>query len=189
MPDELDVSLRDSMTVAQRDALVARLRTAWDNLPPGTRNQLKPILDEAHDQFANYVATGKPPSHDLHTVLRTKSYLTNDWDNHLSKIGQPLNNAVSQPLAEPIAPSPMEISVGPEGDIIGSGKYQILDPRWELVVGIVLFENILHKHGFPRGAPSIQHIDDTATFALIGDHGTGNFGSGDSARTQTTANP
>ncbi len=81
MPNELDVSLNESMTVAQRDALIARLRTAWNNLPPATQDQLKPILDEWHDQFANYVATGKPPSHDLHVVLRIKSYLTNDWDN------------------------------------------------------------------------------------------------------------
>jgi hypothetical protein len=184
MPDELDVSLNESMTVAQRDALIARLRTAWNNLPPATQDQLKPILDEGHDQFANYVATGKPPSRDLHVVLRIKSYLTNDWDNHLAKIGQPLNNAVAQPLAEPIAPAAIEITVGPEGDLIGSGKYQTLDPRWELVVGIVLFESILHKHPFPPDAPAIQQISDTATFALVGDYGTGNFGSGDSASTK-----
>jgi hypothetical protein len=40
MPDELDVSLSESITVAQRDALVARLRTAWNNLPPATQDQL-----------------------------------------------------------------------------------------------------------------------------------------------------
>lgn len=184
MPDELDVSLSESMTGAQRDALIARLRTAWNNLPPATQDQLKPILDEGHNQFVDYVATGKPPSHDLHTVLRIKSYLTNDWDNNLAKIGQPLNNAVAQPLAEPIGPEAIEITVGPEGDLIGSGKYQALDLRWELVVGIVLFENILHKHPFPTGAPSIQQMNDTASFALVGDYGTGNFGSGDSASTK-----
>jgi hypothetical protein len=183
MADELDVSLSESMTVAQRDALVARLRTAWNNLPPATQDQLKPILDEGHDQFANYVATGKPPSHGLHNVLRIKSYLTNDWDNHLAKLGQPLNNAVAQPLAEPLAPADIAVTVGPEGDIIGSGKYQTLDPRWELVVGIVLFENLLHKHPFPPNAPAIQQISDNATFALVGDYGTGNFGSGDSPST------
>lgn len=184
MPNELDVSFSDSITVAQRDALIARLRTAWNNLPPATQDQLKPILEDGHDQFANYVATGTPPSHDVHTVLRIKSYLTNDWDGHLAKIGQPLNNAVAQPLAELVAPAAIEITVGAEGDIIGSGKYQMLDLRWELVVGIALFESIFHKHSFPTGAPSIQQINDNATFALVGDYGTGNFGSGDSPSTK-----
>jgi len=184
MPDELDASFSESMTVAQRDALVARLRTAWNNLPPGTQDQLKPILDEAHQQVANLVATGTPPSHDLHTLLRIKSYLTGDWDNHLAKIGQPLNNAVAQPLAEPLALAAIAVTVGPEGDIIGFGKYQSLDPRWELVVGIVLFENLLHKHPFPSGMPPILPLADTATFVLVGDYGTGNFGSDDSASTK-----
>ena len=184
MPDELDVSFSDTMTVAQRDALIARLRTAWNNLPPATQDELKPILDDAHQQFAHFVATGTPPSHDVHSVLRIKSYLTGDWDNHLSKMGQPLNKAVAQPLAEPIAPAAIELTVGPEGDIIGSGKYQTLDPRWDLVIGISLFENLLHKHRFPSGSPQIQHIADNATFVLIGDYGTGNFGSGDSPSTK-----
>ena len=39
MADELDVSLSESMTVAQRDALITRLRTAWNNLPPATQAQ------------------------------------------------------------------------------------------------------------------------------------------------------
>ena len=184
MPDELDVSFSESLTVAQLDALIARLRTAWNNLPPATQDQLKPILNQGHDQFVAYVSTGKLPSHALHTVLRTKSYLTNDWDSNLGTIGQSLNRALAQPLAQPIAPAAIEIAVGPEGDIIGSGKYQTLDPRWELVVGIVLFENILRTYPFPPGAPSIQQMSDTATFALVGDYGTGNFGSGDSASTR-----
>jgi hypothetical protein len=184
MSDELDASFNESLTVAQRDALVARLRTAWNNLPPETQEQFKPVLDDAHKQLGNYIATGKPPSHDVHSVLRLKSYLTGDWDNHLAGMKQPLNNAVAQPLAEPIAPAAVEISVGAEGDIMGSGKYQTLDPRWELVVGIVLFENILHKHPFPTGTPPIHPIADTATFALVGDYGTGNFGSGDSPSTK-----
>jgi len=181
MPDEFDVSFSESMTVAQRDALIARMRTAWNNLPPDTQDQLKPILDEGHAQLSDFLATGKPFSHDVHGVLRVKSYLTNDWDGHLAQIGHPLNAAAAQPLGEAIAPADIEIAVGPEGDLIGSGKYQALDPRWELVIATALFENILHPHPFPTGAPAIQQISDNATFVLAGDYGTGNFGSGDSA--------
>ena len=184
MPDELDVSFNDSITVAQRDLLITRLRAAWNSLPPDTQAQFKPILDNANQQFANYLATGEPPSHDVHAVLRTKSYLTGDWDNHLARIGQPLNYNTAQPLAEPLAPAAIELSVGAEGDIIGSGKYQTLDPRWELVVGIALFENIFHKHSFPQNMPSILPIADDVSFVLAGDFGTGNFGSGDSPSTK-----
>ena len=87
MPDELDVSFADTMTVAQRDLLIGRLRTAWNNLPPETQAQFKPSLDKADQQFANYVATGTPPSHDVHTMLRIKSYLTGDWDDNLARSG------------------------------------------------------------------------------------------------------
>ena len=31
MPDEFDVSVNESMTVAQRAALITRLKTAWNN--------------------------------------------------------------------------------------------------------------------------------------------------------------
>jgi hypothetical protein len=184
MPDELDTSFNESLTVAQRDALIARLRTAWNNLPPATQAEFKPLLDDADQQFTKYVDTGTPPSHDVHAVLRIKSYLTGDWNNRLDKIGQPLNKAISQPLAQGVAPAAIAVSVGPEGDIIGSGKYQTLDVRWELVVGIVLFENIFHKHLFPPGVPPIHQIADNATFVLLGDYGTGNFGSGDSPSTK-----
>ena len=184
MPNELDVSFSDTISVAQRDQLIARLRAAWNNLPPETQDQFKPILDDAHQQLANYLATGVAPSHDVHSVLRTKSYLTNDWDGQLAKMGQPLNNALARPLAEDVNPAAIQLSVGAEGDIIGFGKYKTLDPRWELLIGIALFENIFHKHAFPSGMPPIHTISDDVNLVLIGDFGTGNFGSGDSPSTK-----
>jgi hypothetical protein len=180
MPDELGVSFNESITVAQRDALIQRLQTAWNNLPPDTQAALKPMLDDSHQQLAAFIATGKPPKHNTQQTLRMKSYLTGDWDGHLNNLGQPINQAIAQPLAEPAIADAIEIKVGPEGEILGTGKYQQLDPRWELVAGTVWLEHILHKQPFPPGAPSILPMAETVTFAMAGDFGTGNFGAGDS---------
>ena len=179
MPEEFDVSYNESITVAQRDALLERLRTAWNNLPPEVQAALKPTLDNGHEQLRAFLATGAPPSPATQQTLRMKSYLTGDWDGQLARLGQPINQAAAQPLASPIAEA-IEIKVGPEGEILGTGKYQQLDPRWELVAGTVWLENLLHKQPFPSGRPSIIPMDETITFAIAGDFGTGNFGSGDS---------
>jgi Calcineurin-like phosphoesterase len=184
MPDELDVSYSESMTVAQRDALVERLRAAWNNLPADKQAALKPMLDDAHQQLGNFLRTGAPPTHRSQQILRMKSYLTGDWDGHLQTLGQPINQALAQPLAEPVIAEAIEIKVGPGGEILGTGKYQELDLRWELVAGTVWLENLLHKHRFPQGTPTIQPIGNSATIAMAGDFGTGNFGSGDSSSTK-----
>ena len=180
MADELDVSFNESITVAQRDALLQRLKTAWANLPPDIQASIKPMLDEGHKQLAAYLENGAPPDSSTQQTLRMKSYLTGDWDGHLMRLGQPVNNAASQPLASPIAAMAIEIAVGPEGEILGTGKYQQLDPRWELVAGTVWLEHILHKQPFPAGTPSIIPMDNQVRFVMVGDYGTGNFGSGDS---------
>jgi len=180
MADELDVSFNESITVAQRDALLQRLMTAWANLPPETQAAIKPVLDDGHQQLAAYLDNGTPPDSSTHQTLRMKSYLTGDWDGQLARLGQPINNAAAQPLASPIVAEAIEIKVGSEGEILGTGKYQQLDPRWELVAGTVWLEHILHKQPFPSGTPSILPMDNKVRIVMAGDYGTGNFGSGDS---------
>ncbi|MBB6143042.1 hypothetical protein HNQ77_000986 [Silvibacterium bohemicum] len=180
MPDELDVSFNESITVAQRDALLQRLKTAWANLPPATQAALKPMLDDGHQQLAALVEHGTPPDSSTHQTLGMKSYLTGDWDGHLASLGQPINLSAAQPLASPVTAEAIEIKVGSEGEILGTGKYQQLDPRWELVAGTVWLEHILHKQPFPSGAPSILPMDSQVRLVMVGDYGTGNFGSGDS---------
>ena len=180
MPDEFASSYSESITVAQRDALVQRLRTAWSNLPPETQAALKPTLDNSNRQLDAFLAVGTPPSPSTQQTLRMKSYLTGDWDGHLARLGQPINRAVAQPLASPILSEAIEIKTGVNGEILGTGKYQQLDPLWELVAGTVWLEHILEKHPFPPGIPSVLSMDDSVTFAMVGDFGTGNFGPGDS---------
>jgi len=184
MPDDMQVGEGESLTVAERDALVTRLQTAWKNLPPGQQAALKPMLDSAHEQLGQFLQTGTPPAHGTQQILRMKSYLTQDWDGHLQSLHETVNQAVAQPLAEPVVTPAFQKSVGSQGEIMGTGKYEQLDLRWELVAGTVWLENLLHKHPFPKGTPAILPMADDVTFALVSDFGTGNFGSGDSPSTK-----
>jgi hypothetical protein len=160
------------LTDAQRDAYIARMKAAWANLPPDTRAQLKPVIEEGHRQLGVYLAGGPAPEHEYHNVLRMKSYLTNDWDDHLQ----------APQLA--LAPEAIQITVSPDGSIVGTGKYETLDPLWELEAGTLWLENLLHKHPFPPGMPTAVTIPDNATIAIAGDFGTGNFGASDSPSTK-----
>jgi hypothetical protein len=184
MPDEFPANSGEALTIADRDALVARMQTAWKNLPPDKQAALKPMLDDSHGQLAELVATGAPPAPHTDQTLRMKSYLTGDWDGHLQALHQPQNQAVAQPLAALVDRLAIEISVGSQGQILGTGKYQELDLRWELVAGTVWLENLLHKHKFPPGTPEIRKMADDVTMALVSDFGTGNFGAGDSPSTK-----
>jgi hypothetical protein len=172
MPNGEYVSNNQPLTDAQRDALIARMKTAWANVPDDKKAALKPLLDDAHQQFANFLQNGTLPEHKVHPILRMKSYLTDDWDEHVQRLDQ-------RPAVEAI-----EIKVGPGGEILGTGRYEQLDPLWELVAGTVWLENLLHKHSFPPGTPGSVEIPDQVTLALAGDFGTGNFGACDSPSTK-----
>lgn len=160
------------LTNAQRDALVARMKIAWAALSPDQKTALRPVLENAHQQLADYISTGTPPAHEVRAILHMKSYLTDDWDGH------------AQTLDELSTAQAIEIKVSPDGEILGSGKYQQLDPLWTLMTGTIWLENLLHKHKFPSGAPQPIQIPDQVTIALAGDFGTGNFGASDSPSTK-----
>jgi len=176
------VSNIPSLTDTQRDQFIARMKKAWATLPAGTQAKLKPLLNQGHQELGNFLSTGKTPEHRLHNVLRMKSFLTDDWDGHLQQLDQP----TAAPAMAPAAPAipAIEIKVGPEGEILGTGKYQQLDPAWELVAGTVWLENLLHKHPFPPGMPNAVKIPDKLRIVLVGDYGTGNFGADDSPSTK-----
>ena len=171
---------KEPLMAAERDALIGRLQTAWKKLPPETQAKVRPVLEGGHQVLANYLTQGTPIPHHTQMTLRLKSYLTNDWDNHLAQLGQPPNLPTTQPVASHVAPQAVEISTAPDGSILGYGKYQQLDPRWELVAGTVWLEHLLLKHPFPPGAPdSPEPVPNVISIALLSDWGTGNFGAGD----------
>ncbi|MGD0545446.1 MAG: metallophosphoesterase [Candidatus Acidiferrales bacterium] len=172
MANGQDVGNDEPLTTAQRDALINRMNAAWSNLPRDKRVALKPLIEEADEQLANFLYRGIPPSHRAHQILRMKSYLTDDWNGHVERLDY-------LSAAEAI-----EVTVGPGGQILGTGKYEEFDPRWTLVGGTIWLENLLHKHPFPRGTPAPVSIDDHVSIVLAGDFGTGNFGANDSPSTK-----
>lgn len=171
----------DALTIAERDALIVRLQTAWKNLPLATQQALMPTLNDGHQQFADFINNGTPPAHNTQMTLRLKSYISNDVDFLLARMGHPLNLAATQPLAAPIPAQAIVIGTSPDGSILGTGQYQQLDLRWELIAGSVWLEHLLFKSQFPPNAPdSPEPIPGNISIALISDFGTGNFGPGDS---------
>jgi hypothetical protein len=153
------------LTPAQQKAYVARIKAAWDALPSDAQAQIKPVIEEGHNQLARFLAGGPPPDHQYHNVLRMKSYLTDDWDGHLKTLA---------------TPGAVQVTVSPDGSIVGFGKYETLDYMWEFDAGLLWLENFLHKHKFPPGMPAKPvPIPDNVTIAMAGDFGTGNFGASD----------
>jgi len=165
------------LTQDQRNALIARMQAAWAKLSPAQQDQLKPLLDNANQQLSQFLTTGRPPDHAVRPILRMKSYLTNDYEGQVQTL-------TARAAAPPGAAEALQISVGPGGEILGTGKYEELDLLWELVAGTVWLENILHRHPFPPGTPKLVRIADKVTIALAGDFGTGNFGASDSPSTK-----
>ena len=83
MESGLDISNNLPLTEEQKSSYITRMKAAWARLPDEKKAALKPMLDEAHQQYAGFVAKKTPPQHKFHNILRMKSYLTNDWDGHL----------------------------------------------------------------------------------------------------------
>ncbi len=175
MESSQDITNNRPLNVEQKNAYVARMKVAWAKLPDDKKSALRPMLDQAHQQYWEFVSKKKPPEHKFHNILRMKSYLTDDWDGQLRTHEQQVEAAV-------------EINLGPEGEILGTGKYEQLDLCWELVAGTVWLENLLYKHPFPRGTPPIIPLqvlqNEKLRIALAGDFGTGNFGANDSPSTR-----
>jgi hypothetical protein len=177
-----EISNNTVLTAAQRDAHVDRMKAAWANLPSETKAQLTPLLEKAHQQLGDFLDHRTPPTSDVDEILRVKSYLTDDWDRHVERLD---GISPTQPrLDTALATQAIKVSIAPGGEILGTGRYQQLDPRWELVAGTVWLENLLHKHPFPPGMPKPVPIAEHVTIALLGDFGTGNFGANDSPSTK-----
>jgi hypothetical protein len=95
MSSDQDVNSSAYLTDSERDALISRMKVAWNALPPEKQAALKPMLDNAHQQLANYLSTGAPPEEHARPLLHMKSYLTDDWDKHLDALGVPSARAKS----------------------------------------------------------------------------------------------
>lgn len=138
-----------------------KLKLAWDLLPASKKAAIQPMLDAAHEQLRDFVATGHT-SHRPgvpHQFLLAKSALHDDREQLVAAL-----------------PEAIEIKVGPDGAIWGTGKYQQLDAGWVESAAIWIENLILGKHAFPAGTPNILPMPDQVTITIAGDWGTGPFG-------------
>ncbi|SPE30393.1 hypothetical protein SBA6_1240002 [Candidatus Sulfopaludibacter sp. SbA6] len=96
-----------------RDLLAKdRLKLAWALLPAEKKAAIQPMLDGTHEQLRTFVNTGQAthaPSIP-HQFLLAKSALNYDRERLL---------ALPEPKAKDV-----EVKVGPDGAIWGTGKYQ-----------------------------------------------------------------
>jgi hypothetical protein len=105
-----------------------------------------------------------------------KSVLENRVDKRLKEFGNTLATlrkeieGVAKEKGHEVEPE-LFIRVLPDGEILGSGKYESLDLSW-VEAFIVWLENYFHTRKFPQPGPWIT-IPDRANIAVFGDWGGG----------------
>ena len=115
MESSLDISNNLPLTEEQKSSYITRMKAAWARLPDDKKAALKPMLDEANQQYADFVAKKEPPQHRFHNVLRMRELSDERLGGHVKAHQQQVEAAI-------------EIKLGPEGEILGTGKYEQLDP-------------------------------------------------------------
>jgi len=150
------------MPITIDPVISSRIKDAWSKITPEQRAQIARALLQGNQQAvtvsqtARALAAGAAPHH----LMLAHSALTDDSD------------AVLRSLQADV-----EIGVGPDGVIWGTGKWEQLDPGWTEAFAVFL-ESLLPiiggKHPF-FDAPQTIQIPDPVTIGIIGDWGTGNW--------------
>jgi hypothetical protein len=140
----------------------SRIKAAWAQLTPEQQAEIAPAILSANDQAVQVAQTGTAPATPAapHALAFAHSALTNDSDAVVSNLDA---GAV--------------ITVGPDGVIWGTGKWEQLDPGWAEAFAVFL-ESLLPvfggKHPFVS-TPTTVTIPDQVQIALAGDWGTGDW--------------
>ncbi len=153
------------MKIAIDPVMSSRIKAAWDKLTPAQRSNLAPAILSANQQAVSVTQNKQAPATPAapHHLILAHSALTNDSDDVLGNLE-----------------AGVVITVGPDGVIWGTGKYEQFDPGWAEAFAVFLESLILGKHPFMADPQTIQ-IPDTVTIGIAGDWGTGDW--------RTAANP
>jgi len=149
------------MKISIDPVISSRIKKAWSQLTPQQQQQLAPQILAAHQQAVQVAQTGKAPAGKAapHHLALAHSVLTNDSDGVVSSLD-----------------AGVVITVGPDGVIWGTGKWEQLDPGWAEAFAVYL-ESLLPlvgKHAFVNAPQSIA-IPDQITIGIAGDWGTGDW--------------
>jgi Calcineurin-like phosphoesterase len=145
--------------------IASRIQAAWAKLTPEQQAEIRPAILGANDQAVQLAQTGTAPAGPAapNTLILAHSALSNDSDAVVSNLE-----------------AGVVITVGPDGVIWGTGKWEQLDPGWAEAFAVFL-ESLLPviggKHPFSTN-PRIVTIPDRVQIALAGDWGTGNWRTG-----------
>jgi len=155
------------MKISIDPVISSRLQKAWAALSPDQRRRIAPLLGKAHQQAVTFSETREAPQTDptvKHQLLLAQSAISNDQDGVLGNLEAGL-----------------VVSVGPGGEIWGTGKYQNLDPGWTEASTVWLENLVLGKHPFGNATPQTISMPNSVQIAMAGDWGTGDW--------RTAANP
>jgi hypothetical protein len=154
------------MKISIDPVIAGRIQAAWNALTPEQRAALAPAVLQANHQALSIAQNRMAPPGALaaHHLMLAQSALTNDADGVVGGLDEGV-----------------VISTGADGTMLGTGKYEQLDPGW-LEAFAVFLENLAfgEKHPFIAN-PATVAIPDKVQIGLVGDWGTGNW--------RTAANP
>ena len=140
--------------------IASRIKRAWSALPKDQQNRIAPMLAKANLQAVTVSQTRKAPVPDPtvpHQALLAYSAIKDDQDGVVSSLD-----------------AGVVIDVDADGQIWGTGKYEMLDPGWAEAIAVWLEHLILGKHPF-NPVPQTIPIPDDVQIAIAGDWGTGNW--------------
>ncbi|MFZ0747558.1 MAG: metallophosphoesterase [Terracidiphilus sp.] len=146
----------------------SRIKKAWAQLTPDQQARIELAMRGANIQAVQVTQTGTAPAAAAapHTLTLAHSALTDDSDAVVSNLE-----------------AGVVITVGPDGVIWGTGKWQQFDPGWTESFAVFL-ESLLPvvggKHPF-LSSPQTISIPDQVQIGMAGDWGTGDW--------RTPANP
>ncbi len=129
-------------------------------LGPAMQKRIEPMLAKANAAAVAVSQQKTSAAYDpsiAHQALLAGSVLSNDKDDVLKNLSPGL-----------------VIDVTDGGEILGTGKYQLLDPGWVESVAAWLGTLLVGPHAF-NSTPKVTPIDDVVTIALAGDWGTGDY--------------
>jgi len=148
------------MKIAIDPVISGRIQAAWNKLTSDQRAKLAPLVLGANQQAVAVAQTGQAPTGPAapHHLVLAHSVLSGDSDGVTASLEQ---GAV--------------ITVGPDGVIWGTGKYQQFDPGWTEALAVYLETiTIGGKHPF-MAIPQTIPIQNDVQIGLVGDWGTGDW--------------
>ena len=152
--------------------LAIRLKRAWKALTNEQRARIRPLAERAHTELGSILSTRAMPAPITPIQHRELIYFKAALEDREEVYVRSAIMASKQSAALGEV-----IGTDPSGNIIGFGKYQLLDPGW-LEAGVVWLEDLAFGDVFPFGTelPGRRTIPNNVNIALAGDFGTGDWG-------------